>query len=408
MALNFHCWKFATHIENRIRCHQSGVYGTQNIYLRAKEKERGFVASLREFNRSIALLGSSITPRRNQFQLYERMALSPCNNSVFQWTYTVSNTENSILVAYSAALIPTTVVANILVVYTIVKTRQVKQGVNDTFICLSVSDTLIAALSETGMIVLLTAYRHQRNCFLELWIQYSSSFLCNLSGMIILSIAIDRYIQTQRTIKMKFDRSKKWSRYLMATSMFVALIGVILDILGTFMSDYSWINMAIQVAQFIAIMSVCLLYIMTYCTVSKNRRDQSKVLAVTGLYQHSRSNVPYIRAMIVTTSMILASLLVCYFPLLIIGIITALKSTSNTNAATPRTFWNYLSFQLGFTSSLLSALVFLYRNKPCRTQVKQMLCRESSGREDLATRTFAVRYFRSTKINDSSLFKPNA
>ena len=327
--------------------------------------------------------------------------LSPCNNSVFQWTYNTTDTQNAILIACSAILIPTTFIANILVVYTVVKTRQVKQGVNDLFICLSISDALIAVLCEVAMMVLMTAYRTERNCNLELWIQYSSSFLCNLSGMIIMSIAIDRYIQTQRAIKMKFDRTKKWSLYFMILSISVASIAMALDVLGTFMTEYSWINMAIQLAQLIVILSVCLLYIMTYYTVSKNRKQQNKVLNVGGIYQHSRPNVPYIKAMIVTTIMILSSLLICYFPLLIIGIITALKSTNSSNATTPRTFWNYLSFQFGFTSSLLSALVFLYRNKQCRLYLKNILRMRKATlqmRPEIP-QTFILKYFRSTRIN---------
>ena len=330
------------------------------------------------------------------------MTISPCTNSVFQWIYNTSGSQNAFLTTCCALLMPTTIMANILVIYTIVKTKQIKQGVNDLFICLSISDTLIAVVCQIPLMILMTAYRHSRNCSVELWIQYSSSFLCNLSGMIILSIALDRYIQTLRAIKMKLHRMNNFSPYFIVLSVTVALLATGLDVLGTFMRNYSWINTAIQLIQLTVIVGVCLLYIMTYYTVSRNRRQQNKVLKVTGIYQHSRPNVPYIRAMIVTTIMILASLLICYFPLLITGIITALKSTSGTNATTPRNFWNYFSFFFGFTSSLLSALIFLYRNKPCRLYVVSIFFSKKSrtNERSLTPQTFVLRYFRNTKVKD--------
>ena len=330
------------------------------------------------------------------------MTLSPCTNSVFQWVYNTSEGQNAILIAFSAVLIPGTIVANLMVIYTVVKTKQAKQGVNDLFILLSISDTFVATVCETALMILLTAYRHNKSCSLELWVQYSSSFLCNLSGMIILSIAVDRYIHTQRAIKMKFYRKNNWSVYFIALSVTVALLATCLDVLGTFIIQYSWVNTGIQLTQLIVIIGVCLLYIMTYYTVSKNRRQQSKVLNTRDIYQHSRSNVSYIRAMIVTTIMILGSLIICYFPLLITGLITAFRSTSGTNATTPRTFWNYLSFFFGFTSSLLSALVFLYRNKQCRLYLMGILLSkrsERSGHSD-SPQTLNLKYFRSTKVKD--------
>ena len=330
------------------------------------------------------------------------MALSPCTNSVFQWIYDTSDGQNAILIACSVLLIPATTLANILVVYTVVKTKQTKQGVNDLFICLSVSDTFIAVACELPLMILLTAYRRTRNCILELWIQYSSSLLCNLSGMIILSIAIDRYIQTLRAIKMKFYRKSNWSKYFMVLSVTVSSMVAGLDVLGTLMTDYSWVNTAIQLVQLIVIVIICLLYIMTYYNVSKNRRQQGKVLYVRRSNQHGRPNVPYIRAMIVTTIMILGSLLICYFPLLITGIITAVRSIGGTNATTPRNFWNYLSFFFGFTSSLLSALIFLYRNKQCRLYVLSAILSKGSklNEHSVSPQTFVLKYFRSTKVKD--------
>ena len=330
------------------------------------------------------------------------MTLSPCTNSVFQWIYDTSESQNAILIACCVLLIPATILANILVVYTVVKTKQIQQGVNDLFICLSVSDTFIAVACEIPLMILMTAYRRKRNCILELWIQYSSSFLCNLSGMIILSIAIDRYIQTLRAIKMKLYRKNNWSMYFMILSVTISLMAAGVDVLGTFMANYSWINTAIQLLQLIVIVSVCLLYVMTYYTVLKNRRQQGEVLNVRGIYQHSRPNVPYIRAMIVTITMILGSLIISYFPLLITGIITAIRSTGGTNATTPRNFWNYLSFFFGFTSSLLSALIFLYRNKQCRLYLlSTVLSKRSKLNEHSASpQTFVLKYFRSTKVKD--------
>lgn len=338
-----------------------------------------------------------------------KMILSPCNNSVFQWIYNVDDTENAILIACSTVLIPATIVANILVVYTVVKTKQIKQGVNDMFICLSISDTLIAVVSEMGFMVLLTAYRKERNCVLELWIQYSSSFLCNLSGMIIMLIAVDRYVQTYRAIKLRFDRRRSFSLPFMILSVFVAALILALDVLGTFMNDYSWLNMAIQLTQLTVIVSVCMLYILTYYIVSKNRREQHNILTAKGTYQQNRPNVPYIRAMIVTTIMILTSLLLCYFPLLITGIITALKSTNTTNQMTPRTFWNYCSFQFGFTSSLLSALVFLYRNRRCRQYITSAFKRKDGviNRHSTRPQTFVLRLRRSTKVNVAAYTQEN-
>ena len=294
---------------------------------------------------------------------------SPCNNSVFQWIYFVSGAENAILIGFTGLLIPATIVANFLVIYSIIKTRQVNDGVNNMFICLSISDCLTGAVCEFGMLLLLTVYRSQRTCELELLIQYSSSFLCNFSGMMILSIAIDRYIQTHKTIKMRFDRNRRRSIYLMIISPIVALTVAGMDVLGTLMTDYAWMNISIQFGQLIALLTICAVYVMTYCRVSTNRKQREKFLNLRGTSKQKRLNVTYVRRMIATTTMILTALLVSYFPLLILGIHTVLRSAESSTSPIARKFANYLSFLFGFSSSLLSAVIYLHRNRGCRNYV---------------------------------------
>ena len=296
---------------------------------------------------------------------------SPCNNSVNQWIYFISDAENVILVSFTGFLFPITLVANFSVIFSTIKTRQVHDGVNNMFICLSISDFLIGALCEFGMLLILTIYRSQRTCELELLIQYSSSFLCNFSGMLILSIAIDRYIKSHKTMKMKFDRNRRRSIYLMIISAIVAITVAGLDVLGTLMTEYAWINMAIQFAQLIAVLVICTVYIMMYYKVSRNREMQAKRLNWRGALRQQR--LTYVRKIVATTTMILAALLFCYFPLLIVGIYTVFKSTGNPNSTTPRKFANYLSFLFGFSNSLLSAVIYLHRNRGCRNYILRRL-----------------------------------
>ena len=296
---------------------------------------------------------------------------SPCNNSMFQWIYFVSGAENAILVCFTGLLSPATIVANFLVIYSIIETRQVNDGVNNMFICLSICDCLIGAVSDFGMLLILTVYRSKRTCELELLAQYSSSFLCSFSGMLILSIAIDRFVKTHKTMKMKIDRSRRRSTYLMIMSAIVALTIALLDVLGTLMKDYAWINMSIQFIQLIAVVSIYIVYIMMYYKVSRNQKMQAKRLNLRGT--SSQDRLTYVRRTITTISMILGALLICYFPFLIIGIYTVFKSTESSNSTTPREFANYLSFLFGFSSSFVSAVIYLHRNRGCRNYILKRL-----------------------------------
>ena len=330
---------------------------------------------------------------------------SACNNSVNQWTYFISGTENAILVSFTALLIPLTIVANFSVIYSIIKTKQVNDGVNNMFICLSSIDCFIAAVCEVSTLLLLTVYRSKRTCELELLVQYSSSFLCNFSGMLILSIAIDRYIKTHKTMKMKIDRGRRRSIYLMIISGIVALTVALLDVLGTLMTDYAWINLAIQFAQLIVVIVIYILYIMMYCKVSRNRKILDKRLNLRRTSRQDR--LTYVRRTITTISIILGTVLFCYFPFLIIGIHTAFKSTEGSNSPTPRKFANYLSFQFGFTNSFLSAVIYLHRNKGCRNYILKRLhltsrVAVSASRSEVHSRTNTILPNRTNTVTHSA------
>ena len=299
--------------------------------------------------------------------------ITACKNSVFQWIYFTSATENLILIIFNAVLIPLSTVSNALVIYSLVKTRQLSLGANKMFCFLSISDFCIAAICQLANLILLTVYRNKRNCRLEISIQYSSTFLCNLSGMIILSIAIDRYAQMRKTLRMIFRRNRRRTIYFVILSLTVALGVTVLDVLGTFLVQYSWINMSIQLGELTALVIIFSLYIMLYCSVSKYRRRTNRVLQTEGMSKHRQPNVKYARAMIGTIIMILTSLLICYFPLLIVGLHTVFKAEQDGEATPRRTFTNYLSFQFGFTSSFLSSVIFLYRNQTCRKYVLDIL-----------------------------------
>ena len=318
---------------------------------------------------------------------------SACNNNVNQWTYFISDTENAIIVSFTALLIPLTIVANFSVIYSIIKTRQVNDGVNNMFICLSSIDCLTAAVCEVSTLLLLTIYRSKRTCELELLLQYSSSFFCSFSGFLILSIAIDRYIKTHKTMKMKMDRSRRRSTYLMIFSAIMALIIALLDVLGTLMEEYAWINMSIQLIHLIAVVSIYIVYVMMYYKVSKNQKMQANRLNLRGTSRQDR--LTYVRRTITTISMILGALLICYVPFLIIGIHTAFQSTGGSNSLTPRKFANYLSFQFVFTSSFLSAVIYLHRNRRCRNYILKRLhltsrVAVSASRSEVHSRTNTI------------------
>eukprot|EP00112_Aurelia_sp_Birch-Aquarium-sp1_P014486 Seg3131.1 transcript_id=Seg3131.1/GoldUCD/mRNA.D3Y31 product="hypothetical protein" protein_id=Seg3131.1/GoldUCD/D3Y31 len=237
---------------------------------------------------------------------------------------------------------------------------------------LDICDCFVAAVSEVGMLILLTVFRSKRSCELELHIQYSSVFLCNFSGMLILSIAIDRFIKTRKTMKLKVDRNRRRQIYFMIMSLIFAFIAVGLDVFGTLMIKYAWINMSIQFGQLTAVVSICIVYIMTYYTFSKNQKKRAKFLnEMKGTSRQKQ--LTFERRMIATTTMILAATLFSYFPLLILGIHTVLKGAESSNSSIKRKFANYLSFMFGFSNSLFSAVIYLHRNRGCRNYILNRL-----------------------------------
>ncbi len=173
---------------------------------------------------------------------------------------------------------------------------------------------------------------------------------------------------------------------LIIASFFVALVLAALDVLGTYMEEYTWINMTIQLIELCAIGGIFIIYIMAYKNVSRLQRNNNKVLQTQNSNHINPANMRYVRSMIITIMLILMALIICYIPVLIIGLYTVIKAGVTGNSSPKRSFASYMSFQLGFTSSFLSAAIYLYRNKKCWNFIQQSLNRRTVSTQSIQLR----------------------
>ena len=104
-----------------------------------------------------------------------------------------------ILTVFNVVLISVNVITNALVIYILIKTKQISNATWKLILVLSVSDTLLGIVAQP----LFTIEFYNANCLVATTCLFVSVFLTHMSGYTIAIIGIDRYIRIKCFVNFK-------------------------------------------------------------------------------------------------------------------------------------------------------------------------------------------------------------
>ena len=128
------------------------------------------------------------------------------------------------LVVINLLLMVGNVIANALVIYILIKTKQSVNVTCKLIFALSTSDLLIGVIGQN----LFAALFFHKNCFLQAAFRSLSMFLIHLSGYTTGIIGIDRYVRIKHYASFKTLWTKRIVLSLLCAALFFALFQVLL------------------------------------------------------------------------------------------------------------------------------------------------------------------------------------
>ena len=113
-----------------------------------------------------------------------------CQNNVIIVSY-LTSTQVLVVVLLNTVLMVGNIIANGLVIYILIKTKQVSNITCKLIFMLSISDLMIGVFAQN----ICTIHFYEKNCFVKLASISISTFLSHLSAYVIAILGIDRYLR---------------------------------------------------------------------------------------------------------------------------------------------------------------------------------------------------------------------
>ena len=269
-------------------------------------------------------------------------------------------------------MIPIAFSANALLIFSMVKTKQF-HNVSDRFILLlASSDCCVALISQTLVSLLFTRYRSLEVCELETAATIASLFFGHLSGFSILSISIDRFIHMIFLNRCDQILTRGRDLIMMVGCFVLACSAGVVSLLGTVYKKLSSVHGSLMLIDFIGILIISIIYIITYFRIRRHITETAE-LRQFGLNspragRENSKRPEYVTKLEKTIFLILGTLLLCQIPYMTVGMICFIKEAKSELPLSPHLeLTKYATYILVYFYSTLNAVIFLYRNRKCKT-----------------------------------------
>lgn len=279
------------------------------------------------------------------------------NCNVLKAVYSLPGVDKIILTLVYALTGVTIIVTNVMVIYGLVKTKQIKNRSNKLFIILSISDIVIGCLTVPAQIAKLISL----NCVLVPALQLFSMFPALFSYSLTVLIAIDRYILVKHTSVYQKHITKNKMNIVV---LFIFLSNVAASLWygfgveltpNVFLGDKTYILLCIYEVLTAILTSV--LYIKLLFFVKK----KAKTIEIA---RHSNSNKSKRSDSRVTKTIayIFVSLICCYFThaFALLYVIANVDEHFNKIVLRNILAWSFLAVT---SNSAINAIIFLIRNQ---------------------------------------------
>ena len=275
-----------------------------------------------------------------------------CQNNVIIVSY-LTSTQVLVVVLLNTVLMVGNIIANGLVIYILIKTKQVSNITCKLIFMLSISDLMIGVFAQN----ICTIHFYEKNCFVKLASISISTFLSHLSAYVIAILGIDRYLRIKYFTNFKtLWKTKVVFILICFLSLLAAFQAVIITI--SWLLQIEQITMLIYVAMDATIVGTTIFLQIRTIQRSNTVHNESTLSA------SRRTNKKITRFSM--RIMFLQGIFIAPYTLIVNFLRDKIQDQLNSNGKSVLEFITCISIVLIFANSFANSILFLMTNVKAR------------------------------------------
>eukprot|EP00794_Sanderia_malayensis_P007459 gene7459-8281_t len=316
--------------------------------------------------------------------------------SVYPSRQGFGETRLALLLTCNVVVTLLNIIVNIFLIFALKATNQLRNLSCKLIACLSLSDICVGLVLQNVVSVLLTAFKSENgNCTVELVSQFLSYTFPQISGVMIMIIALDRWVHMKFLNKYSSMMNQRTACFMILGNVVFALGIAIVSVVASVYKKFFLFNAVLIIMDSIVILLIYVAYIFTFRSVRahmKGMRRRAKENDRVEDYHRAQSTTPALATtaaaagaiskkvdkrdaqLAKTMVLILTSLTVCYIPYFVVGLYWSyVRYYKNTMTSLALDTLVWVSFLLVYMNSSLNAIIFILRNKQMRRLLKGLL-----------------------------------
>ena len=264
----------------------------------------------------------------------------------------LSQNQRVILTVLNTLLMLGNIIANSLVLYTLIKTKQIRNVTCKLIFVISVSDTMQGIFLQN----LYTGFLFENLCSAVRVFLFISVFFLHMSVYIIAVLGIDRYLRIKQPVKFKAFWKTKTVFALISIATFISFLQALLPVIGLLVEIQFIVSLIYYLIDGSFLVATIVLQLLTIRTSNAIHKD-SKIDAA------DKTNK------VITKLCMRIMLLLCFFfvPYQVMYILrTNIQSKLNDHGKSMLEFSTSISVLFCFSNSFANAVLFLMTNKKAK------------------------------------------
>ena len=268
-----------------------------------------------------------------------------------------------VIAGLNSTLSIVTLTSNIVVIVSIVKTKQLNNASNVFICCLSISDCCLACIAQT--LISFTFLRQEFSCSLEMVTQFSTSFFGHLSGYCIVAIAVDRMIHMKYLTRYAQIVTRERIYMICLANIVMSLVVGVSYTLTTIYDVYDAVNTIILIFDSTLVILTFSAYLVTFRKIHRHIKNKENLrMRKNRRSKKKRSDRPvYATTMMKVIAKIRAAVWIAYTPYITVSLVWSFAKDMYRTNENLLSFVLYLSYLLVYMNSTMNAVIFFNGNE---------------------------------------------
>ncbi|XP_057302650.1 5-hydroxytryptamine receptor 1B-like [Hydractinia symbiolongicarpus] len=296
-----------------------------------------------------------------------------------------------LLIILNITIMTANILTNLFVIYSLVRTNQIRNHSIKLILYLSISDLLLAIIVQPFTTLVLFQTIHTRNCNVESIAESFSAFFSHTSAYITATIGLDRYVRVRFLNNFSKVLTKRRMHLILANIFVMSLVQSGLYVYGTQLKKRVLSRYISVTIDFFIVLAIIALYLLSIKRMRQYRRNSNFKKTIKKIDQR----------MTRLSSKILLSIGLIYSVYIIVAIPHAMLNNQVYGVWKQwLEFALILAYVLTFWNAFINAVLFLNANKKSR---KRSSLRSEERRSTLNMKLGQTKEPKCCRLEDTSL-----